>query len=146
MCEHNLAVSKNNVLEVEHAPERELALAYSLRGYSDQTDASAFFCIDDLVAQRAMNFLVKKGIRVPQDVSIIGVNNYPFCEEAITPLTSVDIPWFEDGKSVCRHLLSLIKNPEDLIQTESFVSLVERFSTTPYPDNPHRALTTIKPG
>lgn len=145
MCEHNLAVSKNNVLTVEHTPERELALAYSLQGYSEATDATAFFCIDDLVAQRAMNFFVKKGVRIPQDLSIVGVNNYPFCEEAITPLTSVDIPWFEDGKTVCRHLLSLIKNPDEFIQTESSVSLVERFSTTPYPDNPRLALTTTKP-
>ena len=131
MCEHNLAVSKNNILAVERTPDRELALAYSLQGFSEEMDATALFCVDDLVAQRAMNFLVKKGVRIPQDLSIIGVNNYPFCEEAITPLTSVDIPWFEDGRAVCRQLLSLIRNPDELIQTESTVSLVERFSTMP---------------
>jgi len=129
MCDHELAVSKSNVLAVEHTPDRALALAWSLRGFSDKTDATALFCIDDLVAQRAMNFLVKKGISIPQELSVIGVNNYPFCEDAITPLTSVDIPLFEDGKAVCRHLLAMIKDPDKVIQTESTVSLVERFST-----------------
>ena len=131
MCEHNLAVGKNNVLTVERTPDRELAQANTVHGFSEEMDATALFCVDDLVAQRVMNFLVKKGIRIPQDVSIIGVNNYPFCEDVITPLSSVDIPWFEDGKAVCSHLLSLIKNPDEVIQTKSAVSLVERFSTMP---------------
>jgi len=129
MCDHDLAVRKSNVLSVEKTPDRESALNYTLHGFSKDTDATALFCVDDLTAQRAMNYLVKKGVRIPQDVSIVGVNNYPFCDETITPLTSVDIPWFDDGVAVGRHLLSLIKNPDELIQAESAVSLVERFST-----------------
>ena len=78
-----------------------------------------------------MNYLVKKDVKIPQDMSIVGVNNYPFCDETITPLTSVDIPWFDDGVAVGSHLLSLIKSPDKPIQSESAVSLVERFSTMP---------------
>ena len=131
MCDHDLAVQKSNVLSVEQEPDLELSLNFSLNGFSKDTDATAFFCVDDLTAQRTMNYLTKKGVRIPQDVSIIGVNNYPFCEETITPLSSIAIPWFEDGAAVGRHLLALIKNPDELIQTESSVSLAQRFSTTP---------------
>jgi len=131
MCDRNLAVSKHNVLAVERAPDRDLALSYRLQGFSADTDATALFCVDDLTAQRAMNCLIKKGLWIPRDLSMVGVNNYPLCEETITPLTSVDIPWFEDGKAAGRQLLSLIRDPDQILQTESTVSLVERFSTMP---------------
>jgi DNA-binding LacI/PurR family transcriptional regulator len=129
MCDHDLAVRKSNIMTVERTPDEKFALNYTLNGYSKATDATALFCTDDLTAQRAMNSLVKKGVRIPQDIAIVGVNNYPFCEETITPLSSIDIPWVEDGKAVGRQLLSLIKKPDQVIQTESTVTLVERFST-----------------
>lgn len=129
MVEHGHTVDKRNVLAVSRTVDTELALSYSVEGFSAETDATALFCVDDLVAQRAMNYLVKMGVRIPHDISVIGVNNYPFCEETITPLTSINIPWFEDGEAVGHQLLSLIKDPKQLIQTQSNVSLAERFST-----------------
>jgi hypothetical protein len=44
------------------------------------SDITALFCVGDLMAIGAIQGLKKYGIRVPEDISIVGFDNLPFTE------------------------------------------------------------------
>lgn len=47
-------------------------------------------CENDLIAIGAMGYLLRQGIRVPEDVSVIGLDNIPFGSLVFPGLTTVD--------------------------------------------------------
>lgn len=53
--------------------------------------AEVYFCGDDTIAQGALKALRDAGIKVPEEVGIIGFNDSPSHEKVIPPLTSVHV-------------------------------------------------------
>ena len=51
---------------------------------------SAVFAANDSLAIGALRWTQKNGLRVPEDVAIVGFDNIEFAEHAATPLTSVN--------------------------------------------------------
>jgi DNA-binding LacI/PurR family transcriptional regulator len=93
---------------------------------------TAVFCGSDLIAMGAMNALQEAGIRVPEDVSIVGIDNLPFTFLTRPPLTTVGVPREELGLRAFRALdrmfqLKRGKGTEYTLETE----LVIRKSTGP---------------
>lgn len=56
------------------------------------------FCINDLSGVIALKYLKKKGIRVPEDVRVVGFNDDPVSEVVEPSLTTVMQPGYEVGK------------------------------------------------
>lgn len=52
--------------------------------------ADALFCADDMIALGAMSALLSEGLRVPEDVAVVGCNNSAFARHTYPPLTTVD--------------------------------------------------------
>lgn len=50
---------------------------------------TAVFAVSDYYAAELMRFLSRAGIRVPEDISIVGFDNTPLCDQVYPPLTSV---------------------------------------------------------
>ena len=69
---------------------------------------TAVFCFNDLVAIGLMNALLEVGIRVPEDVSIIGFDDNPFCELVRVPLTTIHVPAYEMGVKAAELLIEQI--------------------------------------
>lgn len=93
---------------------------------------TAIFASNDLMAVGAMRALTQNGVRVPQDVSIVGVDDIPFCAYITPALTTVRQPLQLLADAGINLLLSLIdhKQPE----TQQIVltpELVVRESTAP---------------
>lgn len=57
----------------------------------------AFFCLNDEVALGSIQALRAAGIRVPQDVAIIGCDDIPVSKFANPPLSTIVMPKFEIG-------------------------------------------------
>ena len=58
--------------------------------------------------------LISRGLKIPQDVSVIGYDNSPnYCEALIPELTSMDIKAANIGKAAVQQLLLRIKNPDE---------------------------------
>ncbi|MBU1076724.1 MAG: LacI family transcriptional regulator [Spirochaetes bacterium] len=66
------------------------------------------FCANDVIALGAMNYLYKKGIKVPEDVSIIGFDNVDFAEHLMGGLTTIRQPLDKMGKNAFELLLRLM--------------------------------------
>ena len=89
---------------------------------------TAFVADNDMIALGAMKAMTESGIRIPEDVSIIGFDDLPFAAVASTPLTTLYVPKEEMGRVVARRLIEVIKG--DKITTKIYVSttFIERDS------------------
>ena len=70
---------------------------------------TAFFVDNDMIALGAMKALQESGYRVPQDVSIIGFDDLPFCEIAVPRLTSLRVPKQEMGRLAVRRIVEMMQ-------------------------------------
>ena len=71
---------------------------------------TALLAYNDLVALGAMHQLRQMGLRIPEDVAIIGCDNQFFCPYTAPPLTSIDMQAEEHARSAIRELLSASEN------------------------------------
>ena len=70
---------------------------------------SAIFTANDQMALGARLALFRRGIRVPEDVSIVGYDDQPASAYMIPPLTTVRQPVEEIGQAAAKAILGLIK-------------------------------------
>jgi len=70
---------------------------------------TVIFCGSDLIAMGAMNALEEAGIRVPADVSIIGIDDISFAFLARPPLTTIRVPRERLGRIAFQALDKMLK-------------------------------------
>ena len=83
--------------------------------------ATAVLRVNDMVAIGFIQALVQKGIKVPDDVSVIGFDNIPIAGAYLPALTTVHFPAQEMGRLAARMLLDAIESDES--QTALTMSL-----------------------
>lgn len=76
------------------------------RGLRPVRDFDAVVASSDFLAADALRVLSERGIRVPDDVAVVGVNDSPEARLADPPLTSVSMPFAELGERAVETLLS----------------------------------------
>jgi len=91
---------------------------------------TAIFAGNDVLAFGCIRAAIEKGIRIPDDLSIIGFDNVEMSQVTNPPLTTVDQPKYEIGKAAIEMLLNMIgkdgiREPEHRVIG---VHLVERQS------------------
>lgn len=59
---------------------------------------TAVFAASDVMAMEAIDVAIKQGLRVPEDISIIGFDDNPLCAYSPVPLTTVSQPIPEMGR------------------------------------------------
>ncbi|MEN3298169.1 LacI family DNA-binding transcriptional regulator [Pseudonocardia sp.] len=96
------------------------------------TPATAVVAYNDEVAVGVLNRLVDRGLRVPDDLSVVGVDDTSLAEMVTPRLTTVRLPAAESGRAAVRMLLDVITGrpgPDGplLLQAE----LIVRSSTGP---------------
>ena len=76
----------------------------------DHDDVDGIFINTDLVAIGAMTEIIKNGIKVPEDISIVGFSNW-FMSSVMSPsLTTINQPGFEMGKKAFKLLYKEIRD------------------------------------
>lgn len=96
------------------------------------TEFSAIVCGNDLIALGCYDVFAERGLRCPEDVSLVGFNGMPFLDKMRPPLTTVAIPHYEIGAEAARLLLDAIDDPTRPPRSVLLApSLVVRQSTAP---------------
>lgn len=67
---------------------------------------SAVFCANDMLAIGVLNELLRVGVKVPEEISIIGYDDIELAETAAVPLTTVRQPRHELGRTATELLLA----------------------------------------
>lgn len=84
----------------------------------------ALFCGNDLIARGALDALRERGMRVPEDVAVIGFDNWDaIAPDARPPLTSVDMNLRALGEQAGTRLLAMIAAPDEDPATEGVMYL-----------------------
>jgi LacI family transcriptional regulator len=107
--------------------------AEHLRAISAATRPTAAFCANDLLALGLLQQLTKHGIRVPDDIAIVGYDDIEFAVAAAVPLSSVRQPRESLGRMAMELLLDEIhhENTHTHRQVVFQPELVVRESSTP---------------
>lgn len=94
----------------------EFEYEVGLRGASHMLDLpdppSAFFCSSDVLAIGAANAVRARGLRVPEDVAIVGFDDIEFARMYRPALTTVTQPMYQIGETAMRLLVELMQRKD----------------------------------
>jgi LacI family transcriptional regulator len=60
----------------------------------------------------------EKGLKMPQDIGLVGFNNEPVVSLVTPQISSVDMPSFELGKAAAKLFIETMHNNEDMSHVE----------------------------
>jgi DNA-binding LacI/PurR family transcriptional regulator len=100
--------------------------------FSGRERPTAILAMSDRVAMYALEWLKQHGIRVPDDVSVIGYDGVPEAASCEPPLTTIEQPIAEIGRRAVERILA----GDTSVRRETLpVKLVVRGSTTTPPQS-----------
>lgn len=118
-----------------------ISSGYPRKGYREMKQLlalpdppTAVFAVSDRAALGAIDAIKEAGLRVPQDISIVGFDDLANAEHSLPPLTTVHYERDEMGALALRCLLDRIANSARApARTCILTELVVRASTAPCP-------------
>ncbi|PCE67116.1 HTH-type transcriptional repressor PurR [Salinivibrio sp. YCSC6] len=125
--EANITVNENWLIEADFEADQAQIAAKQLATMSDRP--TAVFCFNDIMALAAISTFNEYGLKVPEDISVIGYDNIDLTEYFSPPLTTIHQPKRRLGKTAVKLLLARIANNETQQQVfEMQPALVSRQS------------------
>jgi LacI family transcriptional regulator len=95
---------------------------------------TGLFCFRDLMAMGAYQAATEAGLRIPQDLSMVGFDNMEFAAGLFPGLTTVALPHYEMGFWGVQQLLALMESPTTRAkQVQLSGQLIRRRSVAPPP-------------
>ena len=121
-------VKTHLVEDVYQDDESDLCNDAALKTFFEEGKAvSAVVCFNDSILRRVLHIFRKKGIRVPEDISVISIDNVQCSED--NGITSVDIPKAELGAQAVRLLADRLENKRsNSVNLELNTRIIERNS------------------
>lgn len=115
MKKHGIAPNAYKVIESGILPKDAMVAVQKLIDADDLPEA--FMCVNDLVALSTVAVLKENGIKVPEDVGIMGFTETKIANLVTPKLSSVKQPTFEMGQAAASMLMKMINNQEILEDT-----------------------------
>lgn len=111
MREHGLDIDPN--LQVTVGTTIESAYK-KMKDYLEKSPElpTAYFADNDLIAISAMRAIKEKGIRVPEDVSFIGIDDIPYASVSEPRLTTMHVFRHQMGKLAVQRLREKVRDPD----------------------------------
>lgn len=114
--------------------QKEKRLAYYQEHLKQIQEYEAIFAVSDSYAIELMHFLAVQGIRVPEDMMVIGFDDMPICRTNTPTLTSVRQDVKRRAQIAIQKLKELKEKRESETEMVIPVQLIERESTRGYID------------
>lgn len=73
---------------------------------------TAIFVASDVVAFGAMDAIKKKGLRIPEDIALVGFDNINLSEYVDPSLTTINLPAYDIGMNAANLLINIIEGEE----------------------------------
>lgn len=100
--ECGIAIGSGRVVEGDHTMEGGITAAEKL--LSDATLPTAVMCSNDMTAIGVLHKAYRAGLRVPDDLSVIGFDNIHITQMTIPPLTTIQMSCFELARAAVNAL------------------------------------------
>ncbi|MDX9904634.1 MAG: LacI family DNA-binding transcriptional regulator, partial [Bacteroidales bacterium] len=108
MKEYRLTPSEDDIVKCDDIETAEKIIPELLKR-SPQPDA--FFAVNDLTAAQTLMIIKQHGLRIPEDIAVVGFTNSQIATLTDPGLTSVDQKGYEMGQIAATLLLERIENP-----------------------------------
>jgi LacI family transcriptional regulator len=133
---HQLAAEAGLPPRATNVPSLRGDVRSFVRQYVQETGMpDALFCHNDDIAIAASRALCDLGVKIPDDVAVVGCDGIEETEYLEVPITTVVLPLQQMAKAACECLASRIQDPSIPIREMRLTSeLVIRQSTTGIPD------------
>lgn len=122
---HNARFAEKNVLWYATADKSALFEYAEQRLLEMLENSTGIVCYNDKLAVNLLQFCKEHGIAVPQDISIVGIDDSRYSLICDVPLTTVHHPHKNLGEAAARTLLEMINSPEakpeDIIFTPELI-------------------------
>lgn len=91
---------------------------------------TAFFAANDIIAVGCVRALKDKGYKIPDDISIIGMDDMDICKITSPVLSTIRVFRADIASTAVKRLLELIKSdsPSCILKTQVGIELVNRES------------------
>lgn len=127
---NNIAVSEEYIFHGDYS--RRSAREAMEQFLSLKDKPTAVFAASDEMALEAMATIMEKGLKVPEDISIIGFDDNPACLYAPVSLTTIKQPLFQIAEEAVRILVEMTTEKRDIhVQKTVKPELVIRESCRP---------------
>jgi LacI family transcriptional regulator len=122
-------------LIVEGGFDYHIAFAACGRLFDRPQAPTAVFAANDSMAVAIINALHRRGLRVPDDVSVVGANDDQFAVHVEPPLTTVRLPVTTAGRRAAELILAAIDAPTTTEPISEILAseIIVRGSTAPPP-------------
>jgi LacI family repressor for deo operon, udp, cdd, tsx, nupC, and nupG len=132
----NEGISLNDDMIVGGAYSIEMGQQGARDLMAKENRPTAIFCFNDDIALGTVFELKRMGIRVPQDVSVVGFDNIKVSAFIDPPLTTIDQPAHDMGRKAVEVVLQIIKGVPLKRNREIFpYNMLERESSGPVNPN-----------
>jgi LacI family transcriptional regulator len=126
--EHHIDLNESLIFSAGNSIEEGETAA--LQMLNEGTRPTAILACNDLVAIGIASLLLKQGLKIPEDISIVGFGNILLAEYFSVPLTTVHQPKFRIGSAAMESMRKLLKH--DSVDTKRLpTELILRKSTAP---------------
>jgi len=105
-----LPMGSNLIETLEDYPARTNGYNAAKRLFSINPDITAVFACNDAMALGVINYLKDRGLRIPQDISVIGFDDVVSESTVDPPLCTVKVPTVEMGMEAMKLISSHLKN------------------------------------
>lgn len=114
MQEAGLLLDPSLVLEGDFMPPTGRSCASAFFDLPRQQQPTAIFAGSDYMAYGAIAAAEQRGLRVPEDIAVVGFDDNPASAHMEPALTTVRQPFYEMGRRACELLLTLVEAPRPL--------------------------------
>jgi len=108
LAQNGLKFEPSLVYQGELTPEGGYTAAKKILSSSNRP--TAILAGNDLMAYGVIYAGIEMGLRIPEDLAVIGFDNIPLSSFFIPPLTTIEIPMFNLGTDAMNTLIGLINN------------------------------------
>lgn len=135
MQECGIAPSPDYIIEGTHTLEGGAAAMEKLLATCSLPDTlpTAVVCSNDLTAIGVLHKLYRTGLRVPDDISVIGFDDIHIAEVMMPPLTTVQMSRIDIAKAAFEALRSQVESPDPIAAPREYkvsTQLIVRESTS----------------
>jgi len=129
----NIPIKNNLILTNTNYPGRQTGFNLAKKIFTSNKEVTAVFAGNDAMAIGVMHYLIKKGCKVPEDVSVIGFDDIEADLLLDPSLSTVRVPKIELGVEALKLLANTLKNKKSLPKKILVpVELIIRESTSFY--------------
>jgi LacI family transcriptional regulator len=115
----NILVDEQLVMIKDLSEQSGIECALEILGMDPMPDG--VFITNDFVAAQCMRTLKEHGIRIPDDIAVVGFNNDAISRIVEPTLTTIDYPGADLGQIAAKNLVEHLKGERDIKQTSTII-------------------------